>query len=176
MCLWGRSSYGPAWRCLFQPTLPQDEPFESRAHENSARAPLLSPLSNLFCLAAAAACQTACYRRRRQSWRSTGRRVRVCVCVCVCASVRAYLLCFHRCSRCFFFCCSLRPGGKHSRPAGWRSSGLCDGDSQAFSVLTFHTPVRSQEDPANCYLSERLTGTIWIGMPQKSPVLDRSSF
>ena len=143
VCLWGRSSYGPAWRCLFQPTLPQDEPFESRAHENSARAPLLSPLSNLFCLAAAAACQTACYRRRRQSWRSTGRRVRVCVCVCVCACVRACVLTvFSSVFSLFFLLLFLvlsGPGG-NSRPAGWRSSGLCDGDSQAFSGLTFHTP------------------------------------
>ena len=43
MCLWGRSSYGPAWRCLFQPTLPQDEPFESRA-ACTVLALLLTPL------------------------------------------------------------------------------------------------------------------------------------
>ena len=49
MCLRGRSYYGPAWRCLFQPTLPQDEPFESRAACTVLAfllTPLLSPLSN----------------------------------------------------------------------------------------------------------------------------------
>ena len=65
-----------------------------------------------------------------------------CVCVYVFVCVRACV-----CTYCVFigvlavFSSVVLSGpGGNSRPADWRSSGLCDGDSQAFSGLTFHTP------------------------------------